>query len=93
VTQGPYILRLYVTPQTIRSEQAIATLQDIVANELAGGYELEVIDVLEQPQLAKEEGIVVTPTLVKEEPPPLRRIFGDLTDRDQVLRGLDLKTG
>jgi circadian clock protein KaiB len=93
VTQGPYILRLYVTPQTIRSEQAVATLQDIVANELAGEYELEVIDVLEQPRLAEEEGIVVTPTLVKEEPPPLRRIFGDLTDRDQVLRGLDLKTG
>ncbi|MFT4745382.1 MAG: circadian clock protein KaiB [Nitriliruptoraceae bacterium] len=93
MTQGPYILRLYVTPQTIRSEQAVATLQDIVANELAGEYELEVIDVLEQPRLAEEEGIVVTPTLVKEEPPPLRRIFGDLTDRDQVLRGLDLKTG
>jgi circadian clock protein KaiB len=93
VTPGPYLLRLYITRQTSRSEQAVATLQDIVANELAGAYELEVIDVLEQPELAEEERIVVTPTLVKEEPPPLRRIFGDLTDRDQVLRGLDLKTG
>lgn len=59
--------------------------------ELAGEYDLEVIDVLERPQLAEDERIVATPTLIKELPPPLRRIIGDLTDREQVLLGLDLK--
>ncbi len=91
MTERRYILRLYITGRTPRSEQAVANLQDIIANELASEYELDVIDVLERPQLAEDERIVATPTLIKELPPPLRRIIGDLTDRDQVLLGLDLK--
>ena len=79
-----------MTGRTPRSEQAIANLMRIVEQELDGSYDLEVIDVLERPQLAEDERIVATPTLIKELPPPLRRIIGDLTDREQVLLGLDL---
>lgn len=91
MSQRRFLLRLYVTGRTPRSEQAIANLHSIMEAELAGEYDLEVIDVLERPQLAEDERIVATPTLIKELPPPLRRIIGDLTDREQVLLGLDLK--
>ena len=85
-----YVLRLYVTGHTPRSATAIRNMRDIVEHELAGRYELEVIDVLERPQLAEDERIVATPTLIKELPPPLRRIIGDLSDRELVLLGLDI---
>jgi len=85
------LLKLYVTGQTPRSQQAIDNLRGILEGELAGRYELEIIDVLEKPQLAEDEKILATPTLIKELPPPLRRVIGDLSDRDQVLLGLDLK--
>lgn len=86
-----YTLRLYVTGRTPRSEQALANLQRIVDEELNGRYDLEVIDVLERPQLAEDERIIATPTLIKEIPLPLRRIIGDLSDRDSVILGLDLR--
>ena len=94
-TDGPasgptYVLRLYVTGRTPRSAQAIANLESIIESDLSEAYELQVIDVLERPQLAEDERIVATPTLIKELPPPLRRIIGDLSDREQVLLGLDL---
>ena len=91
MNQRRYLLRLYVTGRTPRSEQAIANLKSIMEADLGGEYDLEVIDVLERPQLAEDERIVATPTLIKELPPPLRRIIGDLTDREQVLLGLDLQ--
>lgn len=91
MNQRRYLLRLYVTGRTPRSEQAIANLRSIMDADLDGSYDLEVIDVLERPQLAEDERIVATPTLIKELPPPLRRIIGDLTDREQVLLGLDLQ--
>ncbi len=93
MTERRYILRLYIAGMTPRSEQAVANLNDIIANELNGEYQLDVIDVLERPQMAEDERIVATPTLIKELPPPLRRIIGDLTDREQVLLGLDLASG
>ena len=86
-----YTLRLYITGRTARSEQALANLQSIIDNELTDDYELEVIDVLERPQLAEDERIIATPTLIKELPPPLRRIIGDLSDRETVVMGLDLR--
>ena len=92
MTERKYLRRLYVTGRTPRSEQAIANLESIIEEDLDEEYELQVIDVLERPQLAEDERIVATPTLIKELPPPLRRIIGDLTDREQVLLGLDLKT-
>jgi circadian clock protein KaiB len=83
-------LRLYVTGKTPKSERAIANLKEICEKELEGLYELEIIDVLEQPQLAEDEKILATPTLVKDLPPPLRRIIGDLSNSEKVLLGLDL---
>ena len=86
-----YRLRLYVTGQTAKSQKAIANIQNILDSQLQGEYELEVVDVLERPGLAEDEKIIATPALLRELPPPLRRVIGDLSDRDQVLLGLDLK--
>jgi circadian clock protein KaiB len=87
-----FVLRLYVTGQTVRSERAIANLRRICQEDLKGQYEMVVIDVLEQPQLAEDEKILATPTLIKILPPPLRRVIGDLNDSEKVLLGLDLRT-
>ena len=85
-----YVLKLYVTGQTPRSERAIANIRRICETELNHRYELVIIDILERPRLAEEEKIIATPTLIKELPPPLRRIIGDLSDSIEVLIGLDL---
>ena len=84
-----YTLKLYITGHTPRSEKAIANLQLICKQELRDKYQLVVIDVLENPQLAEDEKILATPTLIKELPPPLRRIIGDLSNNEKVLLGLD----
>lgn len=84
-------LTLFITGQTPRSEHAIANLRRICEKELANQYELTIIDVLENPHLAEESKILATPTLVKELPPPLRRIIGDLSNTSKVLLGLDLQ--
>ncbi|MBU1053617.1 MAG: circadian clock protein KaiB [Proteobacteria bacterium] len=83
-------LRLYITGKTPKSERAIANLKEICEKELDGLYELSIIDVLESPQLAEDEKILATPTLIKDLPPPLKRIIGDLSDSEKVLLGLDL---
>lgn len=85
-----YLLKLFITGQTIRSGRAIANLRRICEKALGTDYELAIIDVLEQPQLAEDEKIFATPTLIKEYPPPVRRIIGDLSDTKQVLLGLEL---
>jgi circadian clock protein KaiB len=87
-----YLLKLYVTGQTPRSQRAITNLRRICEDELQGRYDMQVIDVLERPQLAEDEKILATPTVVKELPMPIRRIIGDLSDADKVLVGLDLQT-
>ncbi len=84
------LLRLYVTGSTPRSMKAIANLKAICEGELKGKVDLQVIDVLEHPQLAENEKVIATPTLIKEIPPPLRRIIGDLSDKDRVLLGLEI---
>lgn len=84
------ILKLYVTGNTPRSEQAIRNIRQICDAELNEDYRLYIIDVLERPQLAEDEKIIATPTLIKELPPPLRRVIGDLNNREKVLIGLDL---
>ena len=83
-------LKLYITGHTARSEQAIRNMEKICKGELDSKYELVVIDVLDDPQLAEDEKIIATPTLVKELPPPLRRLIGDFSDMEKVLLGLDL---
>jgi circadian clock protein KaiB len=85
-----YLLKLFVTGHSPRAEVAIANLRRICEEELRGEYEMQVIDVLEHPQLAEDEKILATPTLIKRLPPPLRRVIGDLSDKDKVLLGLDV---
>jgi circadian clock protein KaiB len=82
------VFKLYVTGQTPRSERALANLKRICEDSLGDNYELVIIDVLEQPHLAEEDRIMVTPTLIKQIPPPARRVLGDLSDRDRVLSEL-----
>jgi circadian clock protein KaiB len=84
------VLRLYITGQTASSRIAMENLQKIIDEELMGIYELQVIDVLKHPQLAEEDKILATPTLIKVLPPPIRKILGDLSNREKVLLGLDL---
>jgi circadian clock protein KaiB len=85
-----YILKLYVAGNTPNSMRAMKTLRNILETEFRGVYALKVIDVLKNPQLAEEDKILATPTLSKILPPPVRRIIGDLSDREKVLIGLDL---
>ena len=86
-----HVLRLYVTGMTPRSTEAIARLKAVCEEHLAGHYELEVIDIYQQPALAKGEQIVATPTLIKKLPLPLRRLVGDLSNKERILLGLDLR--
>ncbi|RMH67825.1 MAG: circadian clock protein KaiB [Cyanobacteria bacterium J003] len=85
-----YVLKLYVAGNTPNSVRALKTLNNILEKEFKGVYALKVIDVLKNPQLAEEDKILATPTLAKVLPPPVRRIIGDLSDREKVLIGLDL---
>jgi circadian clock protein KaiB len=86
-----YLLYLYVTGMTPRSTQAVARIKSICEEHLEGRYELVVVDIYQQPTLARGEQIVATPTLIKRLPAPLRRIVGDLSDKERVLMGLDLR--
>ncbi len=86
-----YVLRLYVAGLTPRSRNAIANITSICEEYLLGRYDLEVIDVFKRPVLAREEQIIATPTLVKKLPAPLRRFIGDLSEKEKVLVGLDVR--
>jgi circadian clock protein KaiB len=86
-----YVLRLYVTGLTPRSTEAVEAIKEICEEHLQGRYELEVIDIYQQPALARDEQIIAAPTLVKKLPHPLRRLIGNLSDKERVLVGLDLR--
>ncbi|MGD0230356.1 MAG: circadian clock KaiB family protein [Syntrophorhabdales bacterium] len=86
-----YVLRLYVTGVTPKSTEAIFNIKKTCEEHLKGRYELEVIDIYQQPLLAKGDQIIAAPTLVKKLPPPLRKFIGDMHDVDKILVGLDLK--
>ncbi len=86
-----FILRLYVAGQTPKSLTAFANLKRICEDHMAGQYEIEVIDLLENPQLAAGDQILAIPTLVRKLPPPVRKIIGDLSNTERVLVGLDLR--
>jgi len=88
---GYYNLRLYVAGQTTKSVTAFANLKKICDEHLAGRYRIEVIDLLEQPQLAAGDQILAIPTLVRRLPEPIKKIIGDLSNVDRVLVGLDLQ--
>ena len=85
-----YYLRLYVTGTTPKSARAIQNIRAICEEKLAGRYDLEVIDIYQNPGMAQPDQIVVTPTLLKRLPQPVRRLIGDLSDEESVLVGLDL---
>jgi circadian clock protein KaiB len=87
-----YILKLYVAGASVRSRQAILRAREFCESELNGDYELEVIDIYQQPILARNGQILATPTLVKELPLPVRRLIGNLSNTSGMLLGLDLDT-
>ena len=86
-----YVLRLYVTGMTPRSMEAFATIKALCEERLHGRYELEVIDLMQHPQLAVGDQIVAIPTLMRKLPEPLRRIVGDLSNTERTLVGLQLR--
>ena len=84
-------LKLYIAGQTIRSSAALKNLQEICEEHLNGIYEIEIIDLLEKPQLAKGDSIFAIPTLVRQIPQPIKQIIGDLSNKEKVLVGLNIK--
>lgn len=92
VEDHKYILKLYVTEISPSTQRAIDTLTSFCDDELTNCYRFEVIDIRQHPQLAEDERILAVPTLIKELPPPIRRVIGDLSDSEKVLFGLDLKS-
>lgn len=86
-----WILRLYVAGQTQKSITAFHNLKKICEEQLQGKYEIEVIDLIKNPQLSREDQILAVPTLVRKIPEPIRKIIGDLSNTERVLVGLDIK--
>lgn len=86
-----YLLKLYVTGSSPRAQQAIENLKRICEQDLHGRYTLDIVDVLQHPQAAEDDRILATPTLIKQLPLPLRRVIGDLSDREKVLLGLEVR--
>lgn len=88
--RGRYVLKLYVTGTTLRSAEAIANVRSLCDEHLAGRYDLEVIDIYQQPGQAAGAQILAAPTLVKSLPAPAKRLIGNLSDREKVLVALDV---
>lgn len=93
LSQEKYVLRLFVAGMNPKSIQAIENVKRICETYLPGRYVLEVVDVYQQPILAREGQIVAAPTLIKELPPPLRKLVGSMSDTERVLVGMDLHIG
>ena len=83
-------LRLYVAGTSARSSAAISSVRDMCEQYFKDGFDLEVIDIYQQPELAEAENIIAAPTLIRKLPPPLRRVVGDMTDKDRVILVLDM---
>lgn len=91
LTSKQWELRLYVAGQTPKSVTAFANLKKICEEHLQGQYQIEIVDLLQHPELAKQDQILAIPTLVRRLPPPIRQIIGDLSNQEKVLLGLDLR--
>jgi len=89
--EDKWVLRLYIAGQTPRAVNAFNNLRSICEEQLKGNYRIEVIDLLKKPQLGRNDQILAIPTLVRKLPGPVRRIIGDLSNRERLLIGLDLK--
>ena len=85
-----FVLRLFVTGNTVRSSQAVANVRALCEEYLSRRYDLEVVDIYQQPKEAAKDQIIAAPTLIKKLPAPIKRLIGDLSNRDKVLVGLDL---
>ncbi len=90
--QATYVLRLYVSGSTLKSQRAVANIELVCEEHLQGRYDLEVIDIHQHASLARDEQIVAVPTLIKRFPAPLQRLVGDMSDLNKVLFGLDLRS-
>jgi len=88
--RGDYVLRLYTSGSTPKSARAIGNLHRICEDRLKGRYQLDVIDLYQQPELAQDDDVIAVPTLVKEHPAPRRKVIGDMSDEARVLSGLAL---
>ena len=88
--QPGHVLKLYITGASVNSAKAISNIKQICEKHLKGGYQLEIIDVYQQPALAKQEQIIALPLLVKSHPLPVKRLVGNMSDTDKVLKGLEL---
>lgn len=86
-----YVLRLYVAGMTPRSMESITSIKKICEEHLQGRYEIEVIDIYQHPELAKEQQVIAAPTLIKELPLPLRKFIGRLSEEERILKGLDIQ--
>ena len=86
-----YVLKLYITGITRRSQEALRNIKKVMHEHFGDNYQLEVIDIYQQPTLAKDEQIIAAPTLIKKLPLPLRRLIGDMSDKERILVGLDLR--
>ena len=86
-----YVLRLYIAGTSVRSSAAIRNVTELCEEHLKGRYELEIIDIYQQPTLTKGEQIIAAPTLIKQLPHPQRRLIGDMANKERILVGLDLR--
>ena len=91
-TEQGYVLKLFVTGASPNSARAITNLKDICEMHIAGGYKLEIIDVYQQPLKARNEQIIALPMLVKSHPLPIKRLIGDMSNKEKVLKGLGLNS-
>jgi circadian clock protein KaiB len=89
--EGKYLLKLYITGTTPKSIKAVMNIKKICEEHLKGRYDLEVVDIYQQPVLAKGEQIIAAPTLIRKLPLPLRKLIGDMSDTERILVGLDLR--
>lgn len=89
--RATYVMRLYVAGLTPKSRLAIQSIRALCEQHLKNRYELEIIDIYQQPELLQQEQIIVAPTLIKQLPLPLRRLIGDMSDKKKIIIGLDLK--
>jgi len=90
-TGKKFVLKLFVSGATGRSARAIENMRNFCEQYLKGRYELEIIDIYQQPELLEREQVIAAPTLVKELPPPLRKLIGDMSDKEKILIGLNVK--
>jgi len=87
-----YVLRLFVAGMLPRSLESISAIRKICEERLSGRYDIEIIDIYQHPELAREEQVIAAPTLIKTLPPPLRKFIGNLLDEERILKGLDIQT-